>query len=513
MHKKICALIVVFALVLTAGSSVFAEELDQVAASTNPYDVLTNPDYDLNAVDSALLAAFYATEVSIPDASLKKAIQTAANLSAQSSVTVKDMFSLTGSLNLSGLGIANLTGLEYAIYVTSLTISNNAITSLEPLKNLYNLKYLDYSTNSVKIIPSWIFSLESLESVNGGTNASTVFSGAPTAENTTIKSIYMENNQLTSLPDLSLCSALEILSLSNNKFTQFPSSVLALDGLQMLNIANNEIESVPDLSPMKSLTTINLDGNKITELPVGIENLNALQQFSICNNQIAEIPDRIADSVNLQILLISMNNITTLPESLTKNTTLKVLDISLNNIVISDNTAVINSLVKSLSTFYYKIQKPNFTLKLYTDKEAPAGKLVWSGIEDISDKVEGTFTITGFTIERMENLTGTSSSSSTISVYVPIAEVGANVREYIDKTADAAKSYTYRVTAKVTCLYLNETEYTLEGSAEVSTDDIIKSEASWIKSAWFYAAVAGFVIVIAALAMFIMLKSKKKKRK
>jgi Leucine-rich repeat (LRR) protein len=327
-----------------------------------------------------------------------------------------------------------LTGLEYAINVTSLTISDNAVISLEPLKNLYNLKYLDYSGNSVKIIPSWFFSLKSLESVNGGSNASTVFAGGPSAANTALKSIYMENNLLTSLPDLSQCSALEILSLSGNQFTQFPSSILAVDSMQMLNIANNQLATVPDLSPMKSLTTINLDGNKITELPAGIEKLTVLQQLSICNNQISEIPDRLADSVNLQILLISMNNISALPEALTKNTTLKVLDISLNNINLDENSTAINSLTKSLSTFYYKIQKPDFTLKLYTDKDAPAGRLEWSGIENITDKTEGTFTITGFIIERMENpKEGTSTGASLISSYEQIAEVGANVREYIDK--------------------------------------------------------------------------------
>jgi type IV secretory pathway component VirB8 len=62
-------------------------------------------------------------------------------------------------------------------------------------------------------------------------------------------------------------------------------------------------------------------------------------------------------------------------------------------------------------------------------------------------------------------------------------------------------------------MYLNETEYQLEGSAEVSSADIIKSEAGWLQSAWFYAAVAGFVILIAAAAIVIMLKSKKKKKR
>jgi hypothetical protein len=102
MNKKICALMIAFLLIFTAAGSVSAEDLDQYPVGDNPYDVLTDPDYDLNAIDPALLAAFYATEVNIPDANLKKAIQSAAGLSSASPVTVENMFSLTGSLNLSG---------------------------------------------------------------------------------------------------------------------------------------------------------------------------------------------------------------------------------------------------------------------------------------------------------------------------------------------------------------------------------------------------------------------------
>ena len=39
--------------------------------------------------------------------------------------------------------------MEYALNVKKLIISNNKITTLEPLSNLYNLEYLDYSNNQV----------------------------------------------------------------------------------------------------------------------------------------------------------------------------------------------------------------------------------------------------------------------------------------------------------------------------------------------------------------------------
>ncbi len=514
--KKYTAILMIILMVFSAGAAVYADEADQQIVTVNPFEILTDPTFDLNTVDPAQLEVFYATEVNIPDAYLKTALQNLLNLSSDSAITVENMFSLTGSLNLAGMSISNLTGLEYAINVTSISLGNNSVTSLEPLKNLYKLKNLDYSNNNVKAVPSWIFDMQSLESVNGSANGSTVFSSGPSAENTVLKSMYFENNKFTSVPDLSLCTSLEILSLSNNEFTQFPSNLLSLTKLQMLNLANNEISTVPDLSALTSLNTINFDGNNLTEFPSGLEKLSSLQQISVSGNQITQIPDSISSNSSLQILLISMNNIETLPESLSNSSSLKVLDISLNNIDLNENANVINALSRKLSTFYYKLQKPSFTLEIYQDKEAPLGKLVWSGIENITDKTEGTLTITGFTIERIENAVTQESDNQedntpvVPSVYVPIAEVGPDVREYIDETADPDKSYTYRVTANVTGLYLNETEYTASGSETVSTDDIIKGEPNWLRSWWFYTIIGVVVAAIVAFAIILLLKKQRK---
>jgi hypothetical protein len=99
------------------------------AAGTDPATILTDPAFDLNTIDPGTLQQWYASEVSVPDASLKKALMNAANVASGGTLTVKDMLSLPTTLDLSGLSITNLTGMQYAINLKKLNVSNNSISS------------------------------------------------------------------------------------------------------------------------------------------------------------------------------------------------------------------------------------------------------------------------------------------------------------------------------------------------------------------------------------------------
>ncbi|GKT35277.1 hypothetical protein ADUPG1_008467 [Aduncisulcus paluster] len=71
------------------------------------------------------------------------------------------MASTSGSLNLSGFSINDLTGIEYLQSITSLDLSSNSIEDISPIGTLTNLITLDLSNNLItSIIP--LFSLFSL---------------------------------------------------------------------------------------------------------------------------------------------------------------------------------------------------------------------------------------------------------------------------------------------------------------------------------------------------------------
>lgn len=85
--------------------------------------------------------------VSIPDSALAEAIRSALD-KPDGELTASDMESLT-ALDASGLGIADLTGLERAINLTELDLTHNEIIDISPLAHLTQLRSLTLDRNLV----------------------------------------------------------------------------------------------------------------------------------------------------------------------------------------------------------------------------------------------------------------------------------------------------------------------------------------------------------------------------
>ncbi len=482
----------------------------------DPKQILTDPSYDLNLVDPAVLKAWYESAVSIPDSALNKALQNATGLST---VTVQSMLGLSGNLDLSNLGITSLNGMEYAINIKRISMSHNSVVSLDPLKNLSYLEYLDYSYNNVKMIPSWIFTLPNLTSVNGSNNASTAMQQAST-DSSALVELYLENNALTTITEISFCTRLTTLSLSGNSLAVFPTTLLSLPKLSTLFLTSNKLTEVPNLAAMTNLSVLYLDKNLLTKVPEGLENMTNLQQLALSCNTIEEIPDTISKIPNLTTLLIYGNDIKVLPESLL-DLKLNVLDIGLNDIDLTANETMIKKLEEKIQNFYYKLQKPNFELTLVEDKNAPGGKLVWSGVSDMKADNEGSYTISKIVVERKEEtITDDSSSDNNsdddvinndskpvISVYEQIAELEANKTEYIDEKADSKTNYTYKVTVYIKGKYMDNYEFEISGFKTVNTKDMIKQNNTKL-----IIIIAGSVVLAALIAVGVIFFLKKKKK-
>jgi Leucine-rich repeat (LRR) protein len=150
----------------------------------------------------------------------------------------------------------------------SLTISYNCLTSLpSTLPSL--LQVFDVSHNALTSIPpSLVASLPSLVSLN------------------------VAHNRLSHLPPLHALTSLQILNLSHNYLT-------ALSALPMLlcsvELSHNELTTLPEpsLCASSSLTRLALDNNCLSELPVALASTPLRlcpAGLSISGNPLAMIP-------------------------------------------------------------------------------------------------------------------------------------------------------------------------------------------------------------------------------
>jgi Leucine-rich repeat (LRR) protein len=92
--------------------------------------------------------ASLSTVVYMPDANLRSAVNAALGRNSMDALDRGDMANLT-SLTAVGVGISNLTGMEWAVNLTSANLDNNNITSTAPLAGLTQLTSLQLAGNPV----------------------------------------------------------------------------------------------------------------------------------------------------------------------------------------------------------------------------------------------------------------------------------------------------------------------------------------------------------------------------
>jgi Leucine-rich repeat (LRR) protein len=219
----------------------------------------------------------------------------------------------THTLNLSSLGISNLSGIQYFTSLTYLNCDNNVFTSL-PATLPNTLTYLDCSycphltglptlptslqtlwcqDDSLISLPALPNTLQTLFCFN---NYLTTLPALPAS----LQSLYCYFNALTSLPALN--SSLTQLYCYYNNLTSFPAFSNAL---VFVDCHDNNITSFPSFN--NSLTNLTCSNNALTNLPTLP---NSLTYLDCSYNQVTNLPTL---PNALSYLDCSYNQITTLP--------------------------------------------------------------------------------------------------------------------------------------------------------------------------------------------------------
>lgn len=191
-----------------------------------------------------------------PDSTFRSWLTNSANLSgagADSFLSAEELASIR-QINVSGLGISSLEGIELFPALEKLSCMNNRLSALDVSQNK-NLTYLQCSFNQISSLD--VSGLDKLVA------------------------LYCENNHMTSLT-LTGATALEIIYCRSNDLPSVDFSTNT--SLKFIETFDNRLTSV-DLSTLKNLEFVHLDHNKLTDLDLSYNtNLSPIGSGFVARN-------------------------------------------------------------------------------------------------------------------------------------------------------------------------------------------------------------------------------------
>lgn len=146
-------------------------------------------------------------------------------------------------------GITSLEGMQYAVNLKSLDLSENSIADLSPLSGLTNLTYLELDRNFISDLTP-LAGLTSLEHLNLYNNLITDISPLAGLAKVNWLDLHYANRGAAHLPigPLASMTALQYISIESNDLVN--EDLTALSGLQNLNYIKLNANHITDLTPI-----------------------------------------------------------------------------------------------------------------------------------------------------------------------------------------------------------------------------------------------------------------------
>ena len=172
-----------------------------------------------------------------------------------------DLINLT-DLDARSLSITNISGIEYCINLSYLSLNYNQISDIIPLSKLSNLTELVMLNNQI----SDVSALSNL---------------------TNLSILWLIGNQITDITPLSTLNALTTLHLDANNISNI-NPVANLTNLTELGLMANQISDISALFDLTELRSVYISGNQITDISA-LFDLTELRSVDISSNQITDI--------------------------------------------------------------------------------------------------------------------------------------------------------------------------------------------------------------------------------
>jgi Leucine-rich repeat (LRR) protein len=181
------------------------------------------------------------------------------------------------------------------------------------------------------VLPAELGSLSSLKELDLSYTVLTSFpdmSGMTSLEVLNLHTV----EKLTALPEsIGVCTQLRVLDLWNSEVTALPETIVTCTQLETLDLYSNGLEALPEaIGELTQLTNLGVHSNALTSVPASISRCTKLQKLDLSNNGLTSVPDSIGEMTGLTSLNLSGNELSVLPEALGSLTALRVLAVSGN---------------------------------------------------------------------------------------------------------------------------------------------------------------------------------------
>ena len=187
-------------------------------------------------------------------------------------------------LILSNCGLTTASGLETAVGLEYLDLSQNTIRDLSPLANMTQLQDLYLNHNAINDLTQ-IAGLNTLARLDVSYNLLEALNPIFTCPE--LMYLNAGNNKITSIAGIDRLASLQIFSFANNTIQDI-SPISSCTGITQLDISENMIADISSLSALVKLDTLNFSRNVVTELPA-FEKECALITIDGSHNQLTSL--------------------------------------------------------------------------------------------------------------------------------------------------------------------------------------------------------------------------------
>lgn len=275
-------------------------------------------------------------------------------------------------LDLSGMGLRDISALENCKELVKLDLSGNEISDLSPLMNLPDLVWIDVSDNQLTDLRP-LMGMEKLKYIDASGNS--INSTAPVSMMNGIEELYLDDNPIRDFSGLRKVKSLKVLGLGNtglrDEDLEYLEKLTLLNGLNIdgnrdisgeavdalqsklatCNISHGELAYNIDVDGhmvASNATELDLSGTGISDL-TGLAKLPSLEIVNLSRNSISNI--YILEFTNSRKTIKELNLSGNLIEDITPLASLQAVEVlDLSNNMISSETPLMN--LKNLKTLY-----------------------------------------------------------------------------------------------------------------------------------------------------------------